>query len=70
MEVGCCRDRGTYGEGLLGIWDAADGGAFIQVLGTHSVIHQHRLDIGGSEYATRSGKVGGNGKYLGGRKTG
>ena len=58
VEVGCCRDRGTYGEGLLRVWDDADLSKFFQVLGTNFVVPRRRLAIGGAEYMAGAGKVG------------
>ena len=63
-EVGYCRDIGTDGECLLGIWDASDSGTFIQVLRTHYVVHRQQLASGGSESVTGAGEVGSNGKDL------
>ena len=34
IEVGCLGYGGTDGEGLLGLWDTADGSSFVQVFGT------------------------------------
>ena len=34
------------GGGIIGAWDATDGGNFVQVLGMHSVVHQQRLASG------------------------
>ena len=69
-EVGCCGDGGTDAEFFLGVWDAADGGATIQVLGSHYIIHTRRLARGGAEYATGMGKVGEDGKDIGDRRGG
>ena len=48
MEVGCCVEIGTDMECFLGVWDAADGGAIIQVLGAHFIIHKQQLAISGA----------------------
>ena len=37
-EAGCCRDVGTYGEGLLGVWDTDYGSSFAQLLDTNVVV--------------------------------
>ena len=52
-------------EFFLGVWDTADGGAIIQVLGMHYIVHRKLLASGGVEYATGTGKVVVDGKYLG-----
>ena len=65
MEVGCCRDGGTYAECFIWVWDAADGISIIQVLGAHCIAHIRRLVSSGAEYATTPGKVGEDGKYFG-----
>ena len=65
MEVGYCGDGGTDGEGLIGIWGAVDGGAFIRLLGTHYVVHKRIMTSSGEESATGAGKVGTAGKDLG-----
>ena len=54
-------------ECILGVWDAAGGGAVIQVIGAYFIIHTHRLDRGGVESATGAGKLGVNGKDIGER---
>ena len=65
IDDGCCGERGTYGEGLLSIWDTADGSSLVQVLGTNVVVLQQRLVSGGTETTSGKGKVGTNGESLG-----
>ena len=45
--------------------DTADGGAFIQVIGTNAVVLQQRLDCGITEPTAGTGKVGTTGEYFG-----
>ena len=47
-EVGCFGDRGTDVKCFISVWDAADGGAIIQVFGVHSIVHRQRLAISGA----------------------
>ena len=70
VEVDFCGYRRMDGEGLLCVWGDADGSAFIQVLGTHSVVHQRQLASCGAKSATVAGKVGTNGKGIVERKGG
>ena len=44
--------------------DTADGGAFIQVIGTNAVVLQQRLAGGGTEPTEGAGKVGTTGEYF------
>ena len=60
----------TDAECFLGVWDASDVGAIIQVLGDHYIVHRRRLASGGAESTTGAGKVGADGKDLGERRGG
>ena len=51
--------------GLLGIWDTADGGSFVQVLGANVVVLRQQLYIVGTEPAESTGKVGTTGEDFG-----
>ena len=64
-EAGFCGDRGTGGEGLLGVWYTADGSSFVQVLGENAVVIQQQLAGGGIEPTEGAGKVGTTGEALG-----
>ena len=55
-EAGFCGDKVTDGEGLLGVWDTADGNFFVQVLGMNVVIFRRRLAGSGTEPTTGAGK--------------
>ena len=55
---------------LLGVWETNDGGIFVPVLGTNIVIHQQRLDGGGTEPPVGAGKMGMSGKDIGKRGSG
>ena len=37
-EYVCCGDGGFFGEGLIGLWDTADGSSFLQLLGMNFVV--------------------------------
>ena len=54
---------------FLGVWDAADDGVIIQVLGANSIIHRQLLTSSGVEYATGAGNMGSDGKYIGERRS-
>ena len=63
-EVGCCRDEGTYGEGILGVWDTTDSGIFVPVPEI-KVVRQQQLACGGTEPPEGAGKMVTAGKDLG-----
>ena len=69
-EVGCFGDRGTDVKCFISVWDAADGGAIIQVLGEHSFIHRRKLTSIGAESMTGAGNVEEDGKDIGERRCG
>ena len=69
-KVGGCGYGGMDAECFLSIWDAADGGAIIQLFGTHFIVHRRRLDISGVESAMGAEKVGTDGKDIGERRVG
>ena len=50
------------GEGLLFIWDTADGSSLVQVLGTKFVVLQQRLAGGEIESTAGAGKMGTTGE--------
>ena len=53
------------GEGLLFIWDTADGSSLVQVLGTKILVLQQRLAGGEIESTAGAGKMGTTGEVLG-----
>ena len=62
---GCFWYRVTDGEGLLNVWDTADGSYFIQVTGTNLFSLYQRFAGGGTEPTVGAGKVGDTGEALG-----
>ena len=54
----------------FGVWDTADDGSIIQLIGAHYIFHRHKLTSGGAEYLTGPGKVGADGKDIGERRGG
>ena len=63
--AGCWGDGETDGEVILGVWDTADGGSFIQVPGAIIVVLQKRLAGGGTETPEGAGKMGTAGEDFG-----
>ena len=57
-EVAGRKDRGADGVGLLGLWDTADGGLLILVLGMNVVVHWQQLASGVTEPLEGAGKMG------------
>ena len=52
-------------ECFICVWDAAEGGDIVQLLGAHSIIHRRRLASGGAVSETGTVKVWANEKYPG-----
>ena len=64
-EVGRCGDAETDAYCFLGVRDADDRSAIIQVIGAHYIVHRKRLDSSGAEYEMGAGKVGTDSKDIG-----
>ena len=65
MEAGCCGYVGTDWEGIIGVWDTADGSHFVQLLGMNVVVIRRQLAGSGTETTEGAGKVGTIGEVLG-----
>ena len=65
VEAGSQGDRGTDGEGLLGIWDTTYGGYFFQLLGANVVVLRQQLAGGITEPTEAAVKMGMTGKKFG-----
>ena len=67
-EVVYCIDGLSDAECFLSIWEAADRGDIIQILGVHYIVHRQQLVSGVLEYSMRAGKFGVDGKYCSDRR--
>ena len=62
-EDDCGGYVGTDGEGLLGVWDTADGSVFVQVTEANVFVLQQQLDNGGTE-SLKGGRGGVEGWHI------